>query len=410
MAYQNVFCAGLAAYAFGCKPATPEVSDKPVKRADGPYTVTQEADDVRVVNASRGEEFRGASVTQLAWTGTEAMMVYTSPGSLMEHLWIGRMDKDGKVLDRRPVQLEREVSGRLYPQWADGAVVSVYGTGLTHHWIAVVPDGRVQEIKQLEQRAGQHFLGSWGAVHKSGRFAIASFLGDFVADEPKRNQIELYDRDGVLGASVPVSCEFVGDIAATDWGYVAQCEGKFDPGHRDALTTRILGIRDGIIAWESEGLPAGRGLSLGSDGNRTLAIYVTDSSSGSTYPVTTLVIDGEGHTIGTPRTSVSRAPEPLAPVIWTGREFASFDRNLLMRYASDGRPLGVWEVEPRCNRDFEIGDVAWTGSAYLVVGSWGWDGCYLMTNEVITDGEREYPLPRGLQWDLASDSLEPPSD
>jgi len=377
--------------------------DRPTGSAT-PAGPTHEALDVPVINASRGEDFLGASSWPLVvWTGTEAAFLYTTPGRLMERLWVGRMDGRGKVLDRRKVALDREVDSSLYPAWVDGTIAAVHATGLTNHWIEVVPDGRVRGIEQLREEKDQHVRGTLGAMHASGRFAVASFFGEVERNKPNRQQLELYDARAKHIGAVPLDCGIVGDIVATDWGYAVFCHPN-----TDAHTSKVLGIRDGKVEWTFGGLPARRAMSLGSDGQRVLIIFFTESDSELTYPVMTQLLDRDGRPEAPPITTLSHVPQTREPMIWTGKEFATFDEFRLIRYASDGRPLGVWEVEPRCNRDFQITSLAWTGSAYLVLGGWGWSACYDGYGRVTTDEDREYPLAPGLIWDPATDAIEPP--
>lgn len=390
-----------------CKPQGGDDPQGP-RHPTGP---THEPMDVRVINASRVQEFRGASPTDIVWTGTEAALVFTSAGSLMERLWVGRMDGNGKLLEQRQVELDREVSGHVYPRWVDGAIASVYNTGLTDHWIRVSLDGKVLGIEQIPEGQDQHVSSHKGDMHPTGRFLMSSFFGDVEQGKTNPVQLDFFDGNAKLAGSLPVDCDFVGDIVATNWGYAFACEGSFSIHDPNARTTKILGVRDLKIAWTFAGLPSGRKLSLGSDGERILLVHDTEEENGTHYPVTTQVLDREGRAEAAPVITEGRAPEPRAPMIWTGKEFATYDEGqLFMRYASDGRPLGVWEVEPRCNRDFRITGLTWTGVAYLIVGSWGWDGCYHMTEEPITDEDRLHPLPLGLTWDPAADELEPPDD
>ncbi len=406
--------------ATACKPPTAVGPDDKVSGSATPAGPTHHALDVPVINASRGDAFLGASGPLVAWTGTEAAFLYTTSDDLTERLWVGRMDGHGKVLDRRPVALEsgrraapqpdREVDAMLYPRWVDGTLASIFNTRVGDQWIKVAPDGTVHAAEPLHQETGRRLLGTDGAMHSSGRFAVWS-LGDGEA-----THLELYDARAQHVGAVPLDCDTVDNITATDWGYAVSCDGPYSPGEPEAPTSAVLGIRGGKVAWTFGGLPAGRSRSLGSDGQRVLIV-----ESGLSYPVTvkTQVLDGEGRTEAAPTTTQSRALQTAEatvrtrePMIWTGQEFATFVGRLLVRYASDGRPLGEWEVEPRCNRAFEITGLAWTGVAYLVVGAWSWTECidrrlkhYGMP---ITDADRLHPLAPGLIWDPATDAVAPP--
>lgn len=396
----NACCLAIVGLA-ACKPPTSVVPEDNPSGSATPAVPTHEALDVPVINAARGEDFLGTLGPQVVWTGTEAALLYKEPG-WMAPLWVGQMDGRGTLLDRRRVAPDRRVGENLYPVWVDGTVAAVFTTELTHDWIRIGLNGTVRAAAPLSMRNGRSIDGASGVMHASGRFAVLSYVP---ARGPRDQQaLELHDSRGRHIGSVPL-CEFVGDVTATDWGYAAECIGPFSPDQPDAPTSKVLGIRGDKIAWELGGLPSGRYRTLGSDGQRVL--LVSAAGKGGAYPVTTQVLDRDGSPEAAPITTQSYAPESSGPLIWTGKEFATIAGPNLIRYASDGRPLGVWRLEPRCDRAFSATGLAWTGTAYLVLGSWTWTECIDQSRDHYDD-EHFYPQPDGLTWDPATDAIVPP--
>jgi len=421
-------CFAVLLGAAACRqPNAVALDDRPPGSAR-PAETTFEALDVPVINAARGELYRGESRPQVVWTGSEAAFLYTSADQETERLGIGRLGSDGKELDRRPVAFEterhaapspdREVNGSIYPRWVGGQVASIYNTKLADRWIKVSPNGAVRAVRAVElDEEGRRVLATDGAMNAAGGFAVQSRLRDLESGEQNPQRLELYGATAQHVASVSLDCDTVDNITATDWGYALSCEAPFSPtAPPDAPTSAVLGIRDGKVAWTVSGLAAARFRSLGTDGERVLIV-----ESGLNYPMTTMtrMLDRDGLAEGAAFTAQPHLMQEAQlmirtrePMIWTGKEFATFVGRLLIRYASDGRPLGEWEVEPRCNREFEITGLAWTGAAYLVVGDWDWRKCtdrrLKHSGEPMTDDDRLYPLAPGLTWDPATDAIQSP--
>lgn len=71
--------------------------------------------------------------------------------------------------------------------------------------------------------------------------------------------------------------------------------------------------------------------------------------------------------------------------------------------------VGIWDVEPQCNREFHATTLLWTGAQYMVIGDWGWRTC---PAPLRPDAglPAAHPLAPGLRWDPATDAIEPPYD
>jgi hypothetical protein len=320
-----------------CRPApstTPPAEHGPAPLAPPPNHAPL---DVPIVNASRGVSFLGARWTHVVWTGTEAVFFETTPGHLMSNLWVGRMDAQGHELSRVQVPLDHEVDVGSYPVWVDGTIAAVFSSYLTTHWIRVRPDGTLVADVKLAPKQGWTLYANSVAYADTGLAVVAGVdhghamvgpLGPFA--------IDTFDKQGRRLGSVELKdCGVAVAVAATRWGQVVICADDV-PGNaplqefRDA-TTRLVAVRDGAIAWTHD-VVFGSRISLGTDGERTLAVYednpeishmVTDTLNGSDTSVRIELLDAAGKVLTSSAIS-SIAPNLRAQnLLWTGTEYAA---------------------------------------------------------------------------------------
>ncbi len=378
--------------------------------------------DVPIVNASRGEAFLGARWTHVVWTGTEAVFFETTPGRLMSNLWVGRMDAQGHELSRVQVPLDHEVDVGSYPVWVDGTIAAVFSSYLTSHWIRVRPDGTLVADVKLTSRPGWRLYATHAALGDTGLAVQASIdHGQELVDDLGPLAIDAFDIAGRRGPSAELrDCRWVSSSVITSWGVVVQCANTqriTDAGGPRFVShpTTILGLRGGREIWRHE-LPTASLVTLGSDGERTLLVYeverrhgvVTDTLNGSDSTVRIELLDDAGKVLTSSVVS-SIAPDLREQnLLWTGTEYAAVRERWIYRYSADGHEVGVWDLEPRCTRDFHATGLAWTGASYLVTGYFFWNTCVDIGGRPIGDDDRLKLVAPGLRWDPAADALQPP--
>lgn len=378
---------------------------------DGGGDPYREPLDVPVINASRGE----LGPTSPVWTGSEA--VFFTPS-----LWVGRMDAEGRELGRAQLPIEGTVSMETYPVWRDGTISAVFETyppgpgGPKARWISARPDGTLVSDVPLEAASGWVVLSQSGVV-RGDELLLSTALdqGVKMSREPFPFGMATFDLSGHRKSSVPFAdCEVPGGIVGTSWGYVVTCH--YDRFVRDEhykpRPARVVGFRDGREAWAHE-VPAGAQVTLGSDGQQTLILYKTEEGMAlDVDDVAKLeLLDADGRLLRTTTTSTMLPEEYRRPLVWTGKEYAAVSGRWIYRYSGDGEVIGVWTLEPQCRRSFQATGLAWTGTAYLVTGGWGWQSCMDGFGKVRTDESYLVkPLAPGLRWDPAADALEAPDD
>ena len=156
---------------------------------------------------------------------------------------------------------------------------------------------------------------------------------------------------------------------------------------------------------------------MGSDGERTLLVYedapgygrmATDTLNGSDTAVRIELLDAAGKVLTSSVVSSIAPRLPARNLLWTGTEYAAVNERWIYRYSADGHEVGVWDLEPRCTRDFHATGLAWTGASYLVTGFFFWNTCLDFGGRPLRDEDRLKLVAPGLRWDPAADALQPP--
>ncbi len=360
-----------------------------------------------VINASRGEEFQRLGPGRVVWTGSEAVSVSLGPTSL----WLVRLDVQGRQLaEPIEVPLGHPVSASVHPTWVDGTIAAVYAAGEHSRWIRVRPTGEVVVDQELESEAGWFLSPATVAYAGNAGFALV-VLPD--AGEASARLVR-FGLDGQrLGASVDLGCSIPYALTGLTNGVAFACRAP-SPGSTKEADGFVAVVQQGKTMWRHTVRPGGH-LVLGTDGTRVLATYEDAPTGPDAFeaPHIPVRVDLLGPTGALESSTVvpSVPPELGAQVIWTGNEFATASDRWIFRYGRDGTPVGSWDVEPQCNREFHATTLLWTGAQYLVIGDWGWRSCPApLGRDAGTDADRVQPLAPGLRWDPATDALEPPAN
>jgi len=361
--------------------------------------------DVPVFNAARSEELQRLGPARAVWTGSEA--VYVSLG--VTSLWLGRIDVQGRQLaEAIEVPLGHPVSGGSAPTWVDGTIAAVYRVGERSHWIRVRPSGEVVVDQELESEAGW-FL-AYAEVAYAGAAGFALVARPTAGDGATR--LVPFGLDGQrLGVSVDLGCSTPYALTGLTNGVAFACRAP-SPGSTKEEDGFVAVVQQGKTMWRHAVRPGGH-LVLGTDGTRVLATYEDDPTGPDAFedPHIPVRVDLLGPTGALESSTVvpSVPPELRAQVIWTGNEFATASDRWLFRYGRDGTPVGIWDVEPQCNREFHATTLLWTGAQYLVIGDWGWRTCPAPLRPD-AGPPTAHPLAPGLRWDPATDAIESPYD
>lgn len=362
--------------------------------------------DVPVVNASRSEELQRLGLGRAVRTGSEVVSVSLGTTSL----WLVRLDVEGrKLAEPIEVPLGHPIAAGSHPTWIDGTIAAVYEAGERSRWIRVRPSGEVVVDKELESEAG------W--LLDDAAVAYAGLAGFAVVARPTAGEgtarLVSFGLDGQrIGDAADLGCSMPYALTGLTNGVAFACRAP--SGSTKEEDGFVALVQQGKTMWRHRVRPGGH-LVLGTDGTRVLATYEDDPAGPELYadPHIPARVDLLGPT-GTLESSTvvpSVAPEMRAQVIWTGNEFATVSDHWIFRYGRDGKLVGVWDVEPRCNRVFQASSLLWTGAQYVVVGDWGWQNCTApLGDDVGTDAARVHPLAPGLRWDPATDAIEPPYD
>ncbi len=363
--------------------------------------------DVPVVNASRSAELQRLGVGRAVWTGSEVLSVSLGTTSL----WLIRLDAEGHQL-AAPIEvpLGHPVAAGSHPTWVDGTIAAVYEARERSRWIRVRPSGEVVVDRELDVN-NDWFL-SDNVVAQLGAAGFAVVEHPRTGDGSRR--LVWFDLAGQRqGAPVDLGCSIPYALTGLTNGVAFACRTPL-PGSTKEEDGFVALVQQGKTSWRHAVRPGGH-LVLGTDGTRVLATYEDDPNGPKAYsdPHIPARVDLLGPTGALESSTVvpSVAPEIGAQVIWTGNEFATVSDRWIFRYGRDGKLVGVWDVEPRCNRVFHASSLLWTGAQYVVVGDWGWQNCPApLGNDVGTDADRIHPLAPGLRWDPATDAIEPPYD
>ncbi len=363
--------------------------------------------DVPVVNASRSEELQRLGPGRAVWTGSEIVSVSLGTTSL----WLVRLDVEGRQLaEPLEVPLGHQVSVGSHPTWVDGTIAGVYEAGELNRWIRVRPSGEVVVDRELENEAGWFLY--------DAEIAYAGLAGFALIERPTAGErtarLVSFGLDGQrIGAPVDLGCSIPYALTGLTKGVAFACRAP-SPGSTKEEDGFVALVQQGKTVWRHGVRPGGH-LVLGSDGTRVLASYEDDPAGPELYadPHIPARVDLLGPTGALESSTVvpSEAPEMGAQVVWTGNEFATASDRWIFRYGRDGKLVGIWDVEPRCKREFHAASLIWTGAQYVVVGDWGWQRCPAPPGRDIgTDADRIHPLAPGLRWDPATDAIEPPYD